>query len=235
VTSQFAYTFAHTLDFGSFTALPQNSFDPAAEYGNSDFDTRHNFTAYLLYALPGTSHGPRLLSNGWKFSSLLSFRSGLPFTVDAYGDPSGTGENTDRSSLTGNPYQGVSHSVLDHQPVQWINPNSFAINSGQFGTMGRNQLFGPGFGDVDFSVLKDTPINERVSTQFRIEIFNLFNRINLGSPTFTGANGIYSNVPYGGSGNSGIPIGSTNGSQFGLPGIGPGEPFNVQLALKVIF
>jgi len=88
--------------------------------------------------------------------------------------------------------------VIDHQPVQWINPNSFTINSNQFGTMGRNQLFGPGFSDVDFSVLKDTPITERVSTQFRIEIFNLFNRINLGSPTFTGANGIYSNVPYGG-------------------------------------
>ena len=235
VTSQFAYTFAHTLDYGSFTALPQNSFDPAAEYGNSDFDARHNFTAYLLYALPQSSHGLRLVTNGWKVSSLLSFRSGLPFTVDAYGDPSGTGENTDRPSLTGNPYQGISHSVIDHQPVQWINPNSFTINSNQFGTMGRNQLFGPGFSDVDFSVLKDTPITERVSTQFRIEIFNLFNRINLGSPTFTGANGIYSNVPYGGTGNGGIPIGSTNGSQFGLPGIGPGEPFNVQLALKLLF
>ena len=235
LTSQFAYTFAHTLDYGSFTALPQNSFDPAAEYGNSDFDARQNFTAYALYSLPRFSHGPRLVTNGWRFSSLLSFRTGLPFTVDAFGDPSGTGENTDRPNLTGNPYQGVSRSVQDHQPVQWINPNSFTINHGQFGTMGRNQLFGPGFGDVDFTVLKETPINERVSTQFRIEIFNLFNRINLGSPTFTGANGIYSNVPYGGTGNSGIPIGSTNGSQFGLPGIGPGEPFNVQLALKVIF
>ena len=153
VTSQFAYTFAHTLDYGSFTALPQNSFDPAAEYGNSDFDARHNFTAYLLYALPQSSHGLRLVTNGWKVSSLLSFRSGLPFTVDAYGDPSGTGENTDRPSLTGNPYQGISHSVIDHQPVQWINPNSFTINSNQFGTMGRNQLFGPCFSDVDFSVL----------------------------------------------------------------------------------
>ena len=122
------YTFAHTLDYDSFTALPQNSFDPEAEYGNSDFDARQNFTAYLLYALPGSSHGPRYLTNGWKLSSLLSFRSGLPFTVDAYGDPSGTGENTDRPSLSGNPYQGISHSVIDHQPVQWINPNSFTIN-----------------------------------------------------------------------------------------------------------
>jgi hypothetical protein len=232
LTSQFAYTYAHTLDYGSFTALPQNSLDPAAEYGNSDFDTRHNFTAYLLYALPGSSHGPRVLSNGWKVSSLLSFRSGLPFSVNAYGDISGTGENTDRPVLISDPYAGVSHSVHGYQPVQWINPNAFTVNFGQFGTMGRNQLFGPGFGDVDFTVLKDTPITERVSTQFRIEIFNLFNRINLGSPTFTGANGLIA-IP--GFGNFGIPITATNGSQFGLPGIGPGEPFNVQLALKVIF
>jgi hypothetical protein len=116
--------------------------------------------------------------------------------------------------------------------VQWINPNAFTVNFGQFGTMGRNQLFGPGFSDVDLSILKDTPITERVTTQFRIEIYNLFNRINLGSPTFTGANGI---IPVPGVGNFGIPIAFTNGSQFGLPGIGPGEPFNVQLALKINF
>jgi hypothetical protein len=232
LTSQLAYTFAHTLDYGSFTALPQNSFDPAAEYGNSDFDARNNVTAYLLYAVPGSSHGPARLSNGWKVSSLLSFRSGLPFTVDAYGDISGTGENTDRPNLTGEPYQGVSHSVQNHQPVQWINPDAFSVNFGEFGTMSRNQLFGPGYGDVDLSVLKDTAITERVTAQFRIEIFNLFNRVNLGSPTFTGANGI---IPVPGVGNFGIPITYTNGSQFGLPGIGPGEPFNTQLALKIIF
>jgi hypothetical protein len=232
LTAQFAYTYAHTLDFGSFTALPQNSLDPAAEYGNSDFDTKHNFTSYLLYALPGSSRGPKFLLNGWKLSSFLSFRSGLPFTADAYGDISGTGENTDRPDLISNPYAGVSHSVQNHQPVQWINPNAFTVNYGSWGTMGRNQLFGPGFSDVDFTVLKETAISERVNTQFRIEMFNLFNRINLGNPTFTGANGLIL-IP--GVGNFGIPIGFTNGSQFGLPGIGPGEPFNVQLALKVIF
>ncbi len=232
LTSQFAYTLAHTLDYGSFTALPQNSFDPAAEYGNSDFDSKHNLTAYLLYAVPGSAHGPRILSSGWKLSSLLSFRSGLPFTVNAYGDISGTGENTDRPDLISNPYADISHSVHDHQPVYWINPNAFTVNYGEFGTMGRNQLFGPGFGDVDFTVLKDTSVNERISTQFRVEMFNLFNRTNLGNPTFTGANGLIA-IP--GYGNFGIPIAYTNGSQFGLPGIGPGEPFNVQLALKVIF
>jgi len=235
LVSQFAYTWAHTLDYGSFLALPQNSSDPAAEYGNSDFDQRQNLTAYLLYALPSASGSLRPLTNGWKLSSLVSFRSGLPFTVSAfsiYGDASLTGDFADRPNLTGNPYAGVSHSVQANQPVQWINPDAFTVNLGQFGTMRRNQLFGPGYNDVDFSVLKDTAISDRVSTQFRIEAFNLFNRINLGNPTFTGANMVIANP---GSPNFGIPISSTNGSQFGLPGIGPGEPFNVQLALKILF
>lgn len=235
LVSQFAYTWAHTLDYGSFLALPQNSSDLAAEYGNSDFDQRHNLTAYLLYNLPSSSERLRPLVNGWKLSSLVSFRSGLPFTVSAfsiYGDASLTGDFADRPNLTGNPYAGVSHTVQNHQPVQWINPDAFTIDLGQFGTMRRNQLFGPGFGDVDLSILKDTAISDRVTTQFRIEAFNLFNRINLGSPTFTGANLIIADP---GSPSAGIPISSTNGSQFGLPGIGPGEPFNVQLALKIKF
>jgi len=142
------------------------------------------------------------VTNGWKVSSLLSFRSGLPFTVDAYATQRYR-RNTDRPSLTGNHIKGFAQR--DRSPAgAVINPNSFTINSNQFGTMGRNQLFGPGFSDVDFSVLKDTPITERVSTQFRIEIFNLFNRINLGSPTFTGANGSIRMCPMG-DGNGGIP------------------------------
>jgi hypothetical protein len=231
VTSQFAYTWAHTLDYGSFLVLPQNSFNRKAEYGNSDFDMRHNFTAFVSYSLPNFTHG-KALANGWKLSSLVSFRSGLPFSVNAYGDVSGTGENADRPNLTGNPYAGISHSVVDHQGVYWINANAFSVNYGEFGTMRRNQLFGPGFGSVDLTVLKETAITEQVKTQFRVEIFNLFNRINLGNPTFTGANGI---IPVPGYGNFGIPITYTNGAQFGLPGIGPGEPFNVQLAFKILF
>jgi len=112
-----------------------------------------------------------------------------PFSVDAYGDISGTGENTDRPDVISNPYAGVSHSVQDHQPVQWINPNAFTVNYGEFGTMGRNQLFGPGFGDVDFSVLKDTSISERFDPVPRRDIQPVQSHKSW-NPTFTGANGL---------------------------------------------
>jgi hypothetical protein len=52
-------------------------------------------------------------------------------------------------------------------------------------------------------------------------MFNVFNRINLA----TGGGSV---------GSSGF-VTDTIGDFFGGPGIGPGEPFNMQLAGKVIF
>jgi hypothetical protein len=82
---------------------------------------------------------------------------------------------------------------------------------------------GPGFADVDFSVFKNTPITERVKTQFRVEMFNLFNRRNYPVP-----NGNLSSGSFG-------RISDTIGDFNGATGIGAGEPFNVQLALKIVF
>jgi len=232
IVSQFHYTWAHTLDVSSFGGAPQDSTNPNGDYGNSDFDTRHNFTAFFQYQVPGGERGPKWLTRGWTANSTFAFRSGLPFSLDAIGDWSGTGENLDRPNLISNPYADTSHQASS-SGVYWFNPYSFAFpNPGSFGTFHRNQLYGPGFSDVDISVVKTTEVTERVHAQLRAELFNVFNRVNLGNPTFLGANLI---IPAGPGVNFTLPITSTNGEQFGLPGIGPGEPFNAQLALKLIF
>jgi hypothetical protein len=231
IVSQLHYTWAHTLDVSSFGGAPQDSTHPNADYGNSDFDTRNNFTAFFQYELPGSARNPKRIAQGWTVNATFAFRSGLPFSLDAIGDPSGTGENLDRPNLIGNPYAGTSHQVTS-SGVYWFNPNSFAFPNLSFGTFRRNQLFGPGFGDVDLSVVKNTQVTELVRAQLRAELFNVFNRANLGNPTFLGANLL---IPAGPGVNFTLPITSTNGEQFGLPGIGPGEPFNTQLALKLIF
>jgi len=94
-----------------------------------------------------------------------------------------------------------------------------------YGNLGRNQVIGPGFGDVDLSLLKNTPIyKERVTAQFRVEMFNIFNRVNLAQPL--------NNLGYGSSFGASV---STIGVSYGAPGIGSGEPYNTQLALKIIF
>ncbi|MGH9902552.1 MAG: hypothetical protein ACRD68_12160, partial [Pyrinomonadaceae bacterium] len=52
----------------------------------------------------------------------------------------------------------------------------------RFGNLGRNVIIGPNFNNVDFSVLKNTKLNEDVSVQFRAEVFDLFNHANFGQP-----------------------------------------------------
>ncbi len=223
--SQINFTWSHNLDEVTqyVGALPQNSNNLKGNYGNSDYDVPRVFTGYVVYDIPGLSRGPRWLTHGWQANANLSFHDGLPFNVYASSDTSGTGENTTRGDQTRNAYAGVNRALSNHQPVQWINPNAFAnpVN-GSFGTVGRNVLRGPGYGDVDLSFLKNIPIRERLHAQFRIEMFNLFNRVNLAPP---------SGYIGGGFGQSSDTIGDYSGS----PGIGPGEPFNTQLALKLIF
>jgi hypothetical protein len=224
LTSQLAYTWSHALDYetGFIPYLPQNSFDPKGEYGNSDFDTRNTLTGYASYTLPGRTSGFKRLTNGWELHSAFSFHGGQPYTVLASSNTSGNGENADRANLVGNPYTGVSHKIIGGV-VTWFSPTAFVDPpAGQYGTTRRGQFYNPGYSDVDFSVFKATPITEKVNTQFRIEMFNIFNRTNLapvGAPQ---------------AGESAV-IGSTIGTFDGAPGIGPGEPFNLQFALKITF
>jgi hypothetical protein len=225
ITSQVAYAWGHSLDEVTqyVGALPQDSTNFKGDYGNSDYDIRHHVSAFLLYDVPGSSLGPKWLSHGWQVNTNFSFRTGFPFTIHATSDTSGTGENTARGVQVGDPFQGVSHTLSNHNPVQWINPNAYTNPAnGSFGSVARNSVYAPGYGDIDLSVLKNIPITERFRAQFRVELFNLLKRTNLAPPSgFIG----------GGFGQSG----DTAGDFYGSPGIGPGEPFNMQLALKIVF
>jgi hypothetical protein len=144
---------------------------------------------------------------------------------------SGNGEYAERADF--NPgvsaYGGVSHAVQGTAAtgyyVNWINPSAFVPSAnGAYGNTPRNVLFGPGFSDVDLSVFKNTQIAEKVTAQFRVEMFNVFNRLNLAAP----GDGYCTNT-------SSCAIGTTIGSNYGAPGIGAGEPYNTQLALKLLF
>ena len=233
LSASLAYTWAHELDEISAYrgALPYDSTNLGAEYGNGDFDTRNNFSGTLTWDIPGSEHGPRWVTHGWSVNSLLTFHGGQPI------DEVRTGYD-----IIGDPFAGVSHTfqkTAGFTGVTWINPNAFCINdvtagglglgtcagggSGVFGgNLRRNQIYGPGFADVDLSVLKNIPITERIKAQFRFEMFNVFNRINL-------ASGVGATSPGNGA------ITDTIGDFNGAPGLGPGEAFNINLGLKILF
>jgi hypothetical protein len=172
-------------------------------------------------------------------SSFLSFHTGQPFNITTNVDTTGTGEGVQRVDLIGNPHSGVSHA-FNKGGVTWINPTALAAPAvGTYGTLARNFLYGPGYSAVDFSVLKNTKITERVNAQFRMEFFNLFNRKNLAPPS--GGCGVSNPTAALQSGRictaaSGLGVtADTIGNFNGAPGIGPGEAFNLQLGLKIIF
>ena len=224
LSGQFAYTWAHELDtMTEYRGSIQTDITrPHLDYGSGDFDTRQNFTIFWTYDIPGSSHGPKVLTHGWQLSSMWSFHGGQPFNFNA-------GTQRPGVNLVSNPFAGVSHKFnLALGGMPWVNPAAFCVPGAgcpgptdPAGSLGRNAFYGPGFSDVDLSVIKNIALTERFKIQLRAEMFNLFNRKNLA----TGAGSVGSN---------GV-VGDTIGDFNGAPGMGPGEPFNLQLAAKIIF
>jgi hypothetical protein len=216
------YTWSHAIDTASSYTTPENSYNLALDRGASTFDTRHIMTGFVSYAVPAWKRLPSRLADGWLLNSLLTFTSGSPFNITAGRNVSGTGENKDRPNLVGDPYANIP-PLAGTQAVQYFNPAAFQLPAnGTYGNLGRDALYGPGLGSVDFSVFKRTRITERISSEFRVEVLNIFNRNNWANPnaTFTSSTfGRLSNTRYGQS----------------APGLGFGEPRNAQLALKLIF
>ncbi|HLV86820.1 MAG TPA: TonB-dependent receptor [Candidatus Sulfotelmatobacter sp.] len=75
------YTYSHASDdvganwdFGYGSGLPQNAYNPGAEYANSDFDIRHRFTLSLTYAIPGRKGYGQML-DGWEINSITTLES----------------------------------------------------------------------------------------------------------------------------------------------------------------
>jgi hypothetical protein len=67
--------------------------------------------------------------------------------------------------------------------ARWFNTDAFRQPANfTFGTSPRCVLRGPGYNNVDFSLLKDFKITERWKTEFRGEFFNVLNHANFGLP-----------------------------------------------------
>ena len=230
LTAQAAYTYGHSLDNVSGTRgfAPQNSLNLSGEYGNADFDTRHTFNAYAVYEVPKFTEHWKLLTGGWQGNMFATFYTGKPVNIKTSTNNSGVGEFQDRAVKIANPYT-TSHTLVRSSAtagayVQWFAPTAYALPAkGTFSGMHRNDVTGPGFGTVDASLVKNTLLHEGVNLQLRAEMFNIFNRLNLANPS-----GSFTSTSLGRSTD-------TIGDSIGAPGIGSGEPFNVQFAGKIIF
>jgi outer membrane receptor protein involved in Fe transport len=188
------YTWSKSLDGASDginfnsanVAFPQDSTNLPAEKGPSLFDTRHRWTSALNYQAPAIPHLSSLLGEGWQLNTIVTVQSGRPINVIT----SNGGVNfnfTQRPDIV----PGVNPILPNWSPsTGYLNPLAFkdpAITAvdpnGNFGNLGRDQIYGPSFWNADFSITKNTKIRENLLLQFRAEFFNIFNHPNFAQPT----------------------------------------------------
>jgi hypothetical protein len=202
LTLRGVYTLSKVLDDGdSYNAtaagnapgLVANPYNVRADWGLGTFDVRNAAVVTAMYDLPlgkgrhwlGSANGfASALASGWALNSVVTLQDGFPFTPQLSYNPSNDGDTRNPVRPFVNP--NFTGPVILGTPAEWFNPAAFAAvpnNSGFFGNLGRDTLIGPGLATWDFSVMKNTPIRERMTVQFRAEIFNLLNRANLNTPS----------------------------------------------------
>jgi hypothetical protein len=194
-----AYTWAHAIDNSSDPLVPtagnqefpRNSFDPAAERGNSDFDVRQRLVINYAWDIPlgrGRVHlaegfAGRILE-GWQLAGITTFSSGLPYDIFTATDTAHAGQQQ-RPDLNPNGIPApVSNPLTQTGPNLGLPGARFFPDApfGRGGDLNRNYYRGPGINNWDVVLQKTTQISEHLSLEFRTEVYNLFNRVQFGQP-----------------------------------------------------
>ena len=77
-------------------------------------------------------------------------------------------------------------ALITGDPNHWFDTSAFTLQApGLLGNTPRDFLRGPGFANVDLSFVKNQPLAGAAKVQLRLEIFNLLDRANFGTPTRT--------------------------------------------------
>ncbi|MBA3715427.1 MAG: hypothetical protein H0W76_23725 [Pyrinomonadaceae bacterium] len=187
------YTFSKSINYAdqSDSGLTFN-WVPMLERNRAlaGFDRTHNLQVYGIYELPFGS-GQRWASDGvlskivggWQLNAIFSKLSGTPFTVTS----SGTSVNAPGNTQTADqvlPEVAILGGV--GRGESYFDPTAFAPVTGvRFGTSGRNILRGPGLVNLDASLFRDFKLFERLTMQFRTEVFNVTNTPAFNNPGAT--------------------------------------------------
>lgn len=188
------YTWSKNIDYDA-TYYPR---DAKLARGVSNNNRRHVFFLASLYEIP-VGKGHRFLGNaskivdaivgGWQTNGSWSWMAGQPFT------PSYRDCNADRDTGWCRPDSVGSFEIDNPSQFGWFKTASAPLTAngqvdgpwqrpqrGKFGTIGRNAIVGPSFGQLDMSFFKAFKLTEKQTIQFRAEAFNFTNHTNLANP-----------------------------------------------------
>ena len=183
---------------GNFPA-PQDINNLAADYGPSGYNQPYNSTTSFVWSLPfgrgkrwggGMSSAMDLLVGGWQMAGINTVTPGEMVTLTYSPGPtlqvSGitndfSGANNYRPNITCDPYAASGQQSI----ANWFNSACVSLPtdpSQPFGNAPRNNVRGPNFWQFDLAASKNVPVGGRAKLQFRVEAFNLFNRVNFLAP-----------------------------------------------------
>lgn len=180
--------------------------------GPSRLDQPQRFVASYTYQFPfgrGQSGFIGRLIGGWEMNGIATFGMGNPVTVVLGYDLNADGIGADRPYLVDpsvlfrsmdnarvDPATGRQYS-MDQVPTSAFFPNAsnvpdrsypFLPGTGAVGSLGRNTFRLHGQKNFDVAFVKNTKLfgkDRGHELQFRAEIYNLFNRIQFGTPNLT--------------------------------------------------
>ena len=205
---QASYTWSHALDdvsnggflpfnLGTNTSIinPQNPYCfKCSNYGNADYDARHQFNATYLWHTPKLHNFFLNLIADWSISGTFFYRTGLPFTV-IDGADSGTlagfnyGNFLFANSNVG-PLSCGNSAVFNNfaTTTPCMNPSQFSAalsptGAFSFGNQRRNQVYGPAYFN-DLTLMKNfrLPKWESAELQIGAQAFNVLNHPNFDQP-----------------------------------------------------
>jgi hypothetical protein len=175
-------------------------------YASADYDIRRSVQADLIWDMP-FKFGNKILNNtvgGWTLSGTFIFRSGMPFTIFDSNLPgllAGTNIFTSIGAAcifcteTGMPATTTAAYLPSSCSSGAVNTPCFNasqfVPSGSettFGNVGRNSMFGPGYQDINFTLLKSFRVKERLKFSVGASAYNLFNHPNFWTPNANIAN-----------------------------------------------
>jgi hypothetical protein len=170
----------------------------------------------------------RQVFGGWQISGITTLQTGSPFTVyNSSLDYSGFNQFNDRPDVIG---AGPIHQ--DNRNV-----DGFAFDTsyfsktpptGRVGTSGRNQFYGPGLQNWNFSATKRFRVTETSLLEFRTEFYNLFNHTNFANPTGNQSSGNFGKIT--------ATVGSATATAVGTTGgVVGGGPRQIQGSLRFTF
>ena len=201
---QTRYTWSHSINDGSVgggeSNGPENVNCLACDKGPSVFDVRNNVTVNAVYELPFGA-GRRYLNErgalgkvvgGWSLSTIGLWHTGHPLTVTYNVSPTQLPDGNDQTTQRPDVIPGVPLTLPGggRNGVPIVNPAAFQAppvdSTGvqtRFGDAPNGIVRALNSWQIDLALTKETKLTERVSVQFGVQFFNVFNHVQLGDPS----------------------------------------------------